>query len=79
MISTVVFVFGLVVGSFLNVCIVRLPRGGSIVTPPSHCPRCQSGIRFYDNIPVISFLLLQGKMQNIAGNPFPGDIRLSSL
>jgi leader peptidase (prepilin peptidase) / N-methyltransferase len=54
-------VFGLVVGSFLNVCIVRLPRGRSIATPPSHCPRCRAGIRFYDNIPLVSFLLLRGR------------------
>jgi leader peptidase (prepilin peptidase)/N-methyltransferase len=68
MISAVVLVFGLIVGSFLNVCIVRLPRGGSIITPPSHCPRCRSGIRFYDNIPIISFLILRGKCRN-CGEP----------
>lgn len=63
-----VFVFGLVVGSFLNVCIVRLPHGRSIATPPSHCPRCKAGIQFYDNIPVLSFLLLRGKCRN-CGEP----------
>lgn len=68
MISVVVFIVGLVVGSFLNVCIVRLPRGGSVVTPPSHCPRCRSGIKFYDNIPLISFLLLRGKCRS-CGEP----------
>jgi leader peptidase (prepilin peptidase)/N-methyltransferase len=68
MINAVVFVFGLIVGSFLNVCIVRLPRGGSIVKPPSHCPRCQSRIKFYDNIPLISFLLLRAKCRN-CGEP----------
>lgn len=68
MIIAVVFIFGLIVGSFLNVCIVRLPRGGSIVNPPSHCPRCQGGIKFYDNIPLISFLLLRGKCRN-CGEP----------
>lgn len=68
MIIAVVFAFGLVVGSFLNVCIARLPRHESIVTPPSHCPRCGSGIRFYDNIPLISFLLLRGKCRN-CGEP----------
>jgi len=68
MIIAVAFVFGLIVGSFLNVCIVRMPRGGSIVSPPSHCPRCQSGIKFYDNIPLISFLLLRGKCRN-CGEP----------
>jgi leader peptidase (prepilin peptidase)/N-methyltransferase len=45
----------------LNVCIVRIPLEGSIVTPPSHCPRCKTDIKFYDNIPVISFLLLRAK------------------
>lgn len=68
MIFTAVFVFGLVVGSFLNVCIARLPLGRSIATPPSHCPRCQSGIKFYDNIPVISFLLLRARCRN-CGEP----------
>jgi leader peptidase (prepilin peptidase)/N-methyltransferase len=67
MINAVVFLFGLIVGSFLNVCIVRLPRGGSIVKPPSHCPRCQSRIKFYDNIPLISFLLLRAKCRNCGG------------
>jgi len=78
MIGTVVFAFGLVVGSFLNVCIVRLPRGGSIVTPPSHCPRCQSGIKFYDNIPVISFLLLRGKCRK-CGEPISWQYPLVEL
>jgi len=57
----VAFAFGAVLGSFLNVCIHRLPRGMSIVKPPSHCPRCGSTIRFYDNIPLVSFLLLRGR------------------
>jgi leader peptidase (prepilin peptidase)/N-methyltransferase len=61
MILALVFIIGLLIGSFLNVCIVRLPRGRSIVTPPSHCPRCREPIRFYDNIPLISFFLLRGK------------------
>jgi leader peptidase (prepilin peptidase)/N-methyltransferase len=64
MITVAALVFGLVVGSFLNVCIVRLPRDRSIVSPPSHCPRCRASIKFYDNIPVISFLLLRGKCRN---------------
>lgn len=54
-------VFGLLVGSFLNVCICRLPRNESIVSPPSHCPLCSYQIRWYDNIPLISYLLLRGK------------------
>lgn len=54
-------VTGMVVGSFLNVCICRLPKGESVVSPPSHCPRCEYRIRWYDNIPLISYLLLRGK------------------
>jgi leader peptidase (prepilin peptidase)/N-methyltransferase len=68
MITVVVLLFGLVIGSFLNVCIARLPRGRSIVSPPSHCPRCREFIRFYDNIPIISFLLLRAKCRT-CGEP----------
>lgn len=53
-------VMGLAIGSFLNVVIYRLPRGISIVTPRSRCPRCSQPIRFYDNIPLLSFALLRG-------------------
>jgi leader peptidase (prepilin peptidase)/N-methyltransferase len=56
--------FGLAFGSFLNVCISRLPRHRSIVQPPSHCPRCKAPIAAYDNIPLISFLLLRGRCRN---------------
>jgi leader peptidase (prepilin peptidase) / N-methyltransferase len=52
---------GLTVGSFLNVCIHRLPRGESIVRPPSRCPRCGRTLRWHDNIPVVSWVLLGGK------------------
>lgn len=54
-------VFGLLVGSFLNVCICRMPKEESIISPPSHCPQCSYRIRWYDNIPLISYLLLRGK------------------
>jgi leader peptidase (prepilin peptidase)/N-methyltransferase len=54
-------IFGLIIGSFLNVCIGRLPAGQSIVSPPSRCPRCGRGIEWYDNIPVVSYLALGGK------------------
>ncbi len=50
-----------VLGSFLNVCISRLPAGESIVSPPSHCPRCHVPIRYYDNIPLLSFAFLRGR------------------
>jgi len=53
--------FGLVIGSFLNVCIVRIPERKSIVMPASACPKCGAGIRPWDNIPVVSWLLLRGK------------------
>ena len=56
-----VFVFGAVVGSFLNVCIVRLPKGESLISPPSHCPHCGASIPFYDNVPLISYLVLTGR------------------
>ena len=56
--------FGLCLGSFLNVCIYRIPLKKSIVSPPSSCPACGHKIRFYDNIPVISYILLLGKCRN---------------
>lgn len=52
---------GLIIGSFLNVCIARVPAGQSVVRPRSRCPSCGALINFYDNIPVLSFLLLGGK------------------
>ena len=55
------FIFGLTVGSFLNVCIYRIPRKKSIVTPPSSCTACGSMIKFYDNIPMLSYLILRGR------------------
>lgn len=59
--SAIAFIFGAVVGSFLNVCICRMPKAESVVSPPSHCPRCNYQIRWYDNIPLVSYLLLGGK------------------
>ncbi len=56
--------FGLIMGSFLNVCIYRLPRHESIVFPGSHCPHCGAKVRPLDNVPVLSFLILQGKCRN---------------
>jgi len=56
-----VILFGLVIGSFLNVCIHRIPLNQSIVRPRSHCPRCNHQIRPWENIPILSFLLLRGK------------------
>ena len=62
------FLFGLALGSFLNVCIYRIPIKKSIVRPPSSCPRCQERIKFYDNIPVLSYLLLMGRCRR-CGHP----------
>ncbi len=56
-----ILVFGLCLGSFLNVCIYRLPRGLSVVHPRSACPECRQQIHFYDNVPVLSWLLLGGR------------------
>ncbi len=54
-------VFGALIGSFLNVCILRLPQEESIITPGSRCPYCKNPIKFYDNIPLVSYLLLRGR------------------
>jgi leader peptidase (prepilin peptidase)/N-methyltransferase len=58
------FLFGIVIGSFLNVCISRIPEGISIISPGSRCPRCEAPIKPYDNIPVLGWLLLRGKCRN---------------
>jgi leader peptidase (prepilin peptidase)/N-methyltransferase len=61
MIALIIFLFGLIIGSFLNVCILRIPIAKSIVLPPSHCPSCGTSIKPYDNIPVVSWLVLAGR------------------
>lgn len=58
------FILGSIVGSFLNVCILRIPEGKSIAYPPSHCPKCRIPIRWYDNIPIISYFILMGRCRN---------------
>jgi leader peptidase (prepilin peptidase)/N-methyltransferase len=62
------FLFGIVFGSFLNVCIARIPEGLSIVSPRSRCPRCETPIKSYDNVPVFGWLWLRGKCRS-CGNP----------
>ncbi len=58
------FLIGASIGSFLNVCIARIPEKKSIVSPPSNCPKCGHGIKFYDNIPVLSYLILLGRCRH---------------
>jgi leader peptidase (prepilin peptidase) / N-methyltransferase len=65
--ASAIFVLGLAFGSFLNVCIYRLPRGLSVVKPRSACPHCQEPIAFYDNIPVVSWLILGGRCRKCRG------------
>ena len=62
--SAVLFTFGCMVGSFLNVCIHRMPRGMSVVSPPSHCPHCNYSIPWFLNIPLLTWLSLRGKCAN---------------
>jgi len=61
-------IFGALVGSFLNVCIFRLPKEESIIWPGSHCPHCKNAIKFYDNIPVVSYFLLRGRCRYCKGS-----------
>lgn len=62
--SLLFFVLGAIIGSFLNVCIYRLPREKSIVTPGSSCTLCGTPISFYDNIPITSYLILRGRCRH---------------
>jgi leader peptidase (prepilin peptidase)/N-methyltransferase len=62
--SLAFFAFGAIVGSFLNVCIHRLPLGQSIVSPPSHCPHCKYSIPWYLNVPLVTWLYLRGRCRN---------------
>lgn len=66
--ATFAGVFGAIIGSFLNVVAYRLPRHESLITPASHCPRCDTPVKPYDNIPVLSWLLLRGHCRS-CGEP----------
>jgi leader peptidase (prepilin peptidase)/N-methyltransferase len=70
-IAAIYFLFGLVFGSFLNVCIYRLPRELSVVSPRSACPNCGAPIAFYDNIPVLSWVILRGRCRNCGARISP--------
>jgi len=65
------FILGLIFGSFLNVCIYRIPEGKSLLYPPSSCPECGGRIKWYDNIPVISYLILRGRCRSCGGRISP--------
>jgi leader peptidase (prepilin peptidase)/N-methyltransferase len=62
--DVLIFILGLIVGSFSNVCIYRIPRNESIIYPTSHCPKCRSNISPKDNIPLLSYILLKGRCRN---------------
>ena len=62
--SFIVFILGAIVGSFLNVCIYRLPREKSIISLRYFCPSCEGPIGFYDNIPILSYVLLKSRCRN---------------
>jgi leader peptidase (prepilin peptidase)/N-methyltransferase len=65
------FVLGALFGSFANVCIVRLPAGMSIVRPPSHCFSCQAPVRWYDNLPILSYFVLRGRCRHCGAGYSP--------
>ena len=64
---TIALLFGLCIGSFLNVCIARLPAGESVALPRSRCPKCRRPIAAYDNVPIISYLVLKARCRNCRG------------
>jgi leader peptidase (prepilin peptidase) / N-methyltransferase len=70
-IATGIFALGLAFGSFLNVCIYRLPLALSVVRPGSACPKCGKPVRFYDNVPVVSWLILRGRCRNCSARITP--------
>ena len=67
-ILALIILIGLALGSFLNVCIYRIPNKKSILFPGSYCPRCGTKIRFYDNVPVLSYIILKGKCRACQAN-----------
>ena len=73
------FALGACIASFLNVVIWRVPRGESIVSPPSHCPKCNAAIRWYQNIPILAWLALRGKCANCKAPISPRYILIETL
>ncbi len=78
-IASAIFVLGLAFGSFLNVCIYRLPQGLSVVTPRSACPQCKHPIALYDNIPVLSWLILGGRCRHCKAHISPRYLTIELL
>jgi leader peptidase (prepilin peptidase)/N-methyltransferase len=78
-IASAIFLTGLAFGSFLNVCIYRLPLGLSVVTPRSACPKCKQRIAFYDNVPVLSWLMLRGHCRNCKSSISPRYLMIELL
>ena len=78
LVLAIVGALGLAIGSFLNVVVYRVPAGKSLLSPPSACPNCGAGIRKYDNIPVLSWLLLRGKCRD-CGEPISARYPLVEL
>jgi leader peptidase (prepilin peptidase)/N-methyltransferase len=66
--NILVFIIGTIFGSFLNVCIYRLPKDKSVILPGSYCPKCKAPIKWYDNIPLLSYILLRGKCRSCSEN-----------
>ena len=79
LLSGFVFALGASIASFLNVVIWRVPRGESIVKPPSHCPKCDAPIRWYQNIPILSWLALRGRCANCKAPISPRYILVEAL
>jgi leader peptidase (prepilin peptidase)/N-methyltransferase len=77
--TALVFWFGACLGSFLNVCIYRIPREESVISPGSHCPHCNKAIHWYDNIPLVSFCVLQAKCRNCKGSISPRYVIVETL
>ena len=76
--SIVIFIFGIIMGSFYNVLATRLPIGKSIIKPGSHCDACNHKLKWYENIPLISYIIQKGKCKN-CGKQIPFDVFLSEL
>ena len=78
-ILTFIFVLAAAIGSFLNVCIFRIPAKESLIAPASHCPSCLTPIRPYDNIPIVSYLLLRGHCRSCGTSIHPRYLLVETL